>query len=178
MWTSLNQQVKPPAGDGVTGITYPTAGEEAVLWTLDIDAGVTHNPFSVKLNDKDGNWLPMFIDPVFMAYGAGPISFGGTGLPKAGGNAFKLQAIGATPNTAGLLLISAEMTDIPFKNGVVLYVNTPFLVIFNMYFDGTGSFVLPAAIPSGMFGIDLFMQTFSLTGPPEHSNGLRMTVIP
>lgn len=179
MWTSLNQQVAPPNGDGVIGMTYAVPpDEEGMLWTLDINAGHSRNPFSVKLNDKDAGWLPMFFDPVFVIYGSGPIHFFGTGLPQAGGPGFTLEAVNANPNALGLLFISLNKTEVQFPGGYVLYVDLPFLLTVNMSFDGTGSFSLPAYISSGTPGIDLYMQTFALVKPLEHSNGLKVTVLP
>jgi hypothetical protein len=152
--------------------------EEGALWTLDFDAGHACNPFSIKLNDRDANWLPMFFDPVFVMYGAGPIHFCGTGLPQAGSPGFKLEAAGATPGTPGLLFVSLNMTEVKFPGGHVLYVDLPFFLTINLSFDATGSFTIPAFIPPGAPGIDLFMQTFALANPLEHSNGLRVTILP
>lgn len=183
MWTSLNQpESLYPNGNGVTGSCYNTVGEEG-MWTLDVNAG-THpnfNPFSVKFNDENGDWLQMLFDPIFLKYGSGPIDFSGTGLPQSGGaGEFTLEALNAPPNTAGVLLVSLDSYEYISPKGWALYVSLPMLIgaPITIGFDKSGSFSGSFDVPAGITADTyLFLQVFADDKPLKHSNGLRMRIV-
>ncbi len=181
MWTSLNQlQSTRPNGDGITGVTYPTTEEEGMLWTLDVDAGTVHNPFSIRLHDVGANWLPLYFDPVFQAYGTGPIALGGTGLPRPGGPSFTIEATNGPANALGLLLVSDASAEIPF-GGVVLYVDLAGLMtdMIPVPLNGSGAGSYTTSLPSGFPAMDVYLQLGAIdAGSIWYSNGLRMAIVP
>ncbi len=62
-WTSLNQQVNRPNGDGVTGAFYDTAGQAGSTWFLDVDPATATNPFSIRITNSAGQLLPIEVLP-------------------------------------------------------------------------------------------------------------------
>ena len=186
MWTSINQQVPYPQGDGITGAAYSTTGEEGTIWTLDFDPGSPQNPFSTRLMDVNGGWLKLRHEPVFLAYGSGPIDLSGTGLPKAGGAPVTMSAVNAPPSALGAFLFSPAPAQLAFPQfQIIAYIDPTFATQYSLWFDNSGQWSQSFAVPAGMPATFLYCQAFALDvpnwpalGSVQHSNGLRVRIIP
>lgn len=182
-WSSVNQQVPLAVGNGLTGFPYAATGQGGQIWVFDADPGYGDNPFSVRLMDSQGGYLPMRIDPVFSEYGSGPIGHHGIGLPHAN-STVTLSGEGAPANAHGLLLLgsvtsNAHLSLPPFE--FQLYVEPPSAVLSGIGFDTNGGWSLDVPVPAAVVPGYVYSQVFALDlAQPQllHSNGLAIRIVP
>ncbi|MCB9877243.1 MAG: hypothetical protein H6835_06530 [Planctomycetes bacterium] len=182
-WSSVNQQASLAIGNGRTGFTYDSMGQTGQIWVFDVDPVGGDNPFSVRLMDSQGQFLPMLIDPVYSEYGGGGIGHHGAGLPRPGGS-LTLFGDGAPANAPGLILFGPDVTNThlvvpPFD--FQLYVDPTTAGLNSIGFDANGNWTLSFPIPASVVPGYFYGQVFAFDFAPLqalHSNGLAIRVVP
>ena len=182
LWTSLNQQIPPPSGDGVIGRTYSTAAEEGTIWTLAIDPGSEINPFSLRLANAFNDGEPMYFEPVFQKYGNGSLELDGIGMAQPGGPPVTLEVRGGVPSSTGAVGASFGKDEVVLPHGIVVYLSLPEFRRDQVAFDSIGEAQLAVQVPLGTPAIDIYLQAFGEDSMGNqyqlYSNGLKMTIVP
>lgn len=183
-WSSVNQQATVAVGNGRTGYTVDATGQTGLIWVFDADPAVSTNPFSVRLMDSQGGWLPMFVDPVFTVYGSGTLGCYGAGLPRPGVGVVTLFADTAPANALGVLLFgpqpdNQQLVVPPFSAQILVQLATATTLGFG--FDGAGAWSSTVAVPPSLLPGYFYAQVLALDVVGNqllHSNGLSIRLVP